>query len=91
MSSQPISLPSSHNNHTHNQSGDFTMASGSYTGSNSGSFNPASYTRHFMGSPTSWRAGSLGFGGRVYSNGSPMEHMLSSELVHPFWLVSSST
>ncbi|KAJ7575410.1 hypothetical protein C8J56DRAFT_414811 [Mycena floridula] len=85
MSTQPISLPTS-SNHNHNYSnqhhnysnGDYPMASGSYTGSTNGDFNPASYTRHFMGSPISWRPGSLGFGGRVFPNGSPMDHMLSS-------------
>ncbi|TFK63955.1 hypothetical protein BDN72DRAFT_861730 [Pluteus cervinus] len=51
------------------------MASvGSYTGSN-GDFNPASYTRHFLGSPISWRAGS--FGAKIPS-GSPTAHFLSS-------------
>lgn len=55
------------------------MASGSYTGTSSnGSFNPASYTRHFMGSPVSWRPGSLGFGGRMFASGSPMDQLLGS-------------
>ncbi|KZT18776.1 hypothetical protein NEOLEDRAFT_1159354 [Neolentinus lepideus HHB14362 ss-1] len=42
------------------------MASGSLT---SGSFNPASYTRHLLGSPLSFRAGS--FGSRFYPGVSP--------------------
>lgn len=78
MSSEPISLPPSHNSHNHNNTGDYAMASGSYTGSNNGSFNPASYTRHFLGSPISWRAGSFGFGGRIYPSGSPMDQLLGS-------------
>ena len=73
MSSQPISLPP-----VANYSTDYPMTSGSYTGSPNGSFNPASYTRHFLGSPISWRPGSLGYGGTVFPNGSPMDHMLSS-------------
>ncbi|KAF8883026.1 hypothetical protein BD779DRAFT_1541427 [Infundibulicybe gibba] len=48
--SQPIALPSTQDN-------DYRM--GSYTGE-SGSFNPASYTRHFLGSPISWRPSSFG-------------------------------
>ncbi|PSR71350.1 hypothetical protein PHLCEN_2v12762, partial [Hermanssonia centrifuga] len=61
-SAQPIALPSSSNNH------DFVMGSGSHTGQN-GSFNPASYTRRFMGSPISFRNGS--FGSRFYPGVSP--------------------
>lgn len=56
------------------------MAEGSYT-SSSGMFNPASYTRHFLGSPISWRAGSFGvgsFGGRRFPMGSPTAQLLSS-------------
>ncbi|GLB42929.1 putative zinc finger [Lyophyllum shimeji] len=66
--SQPIALPASsqHNN-------DYTM--GSYSGSSSGPFNPASYTRHFLGSPISWRAGS--FGAR-FPQGSPSATLFSS-------------
>ncbi|ETW76625.1 hypothetical protein HETIRDRAFT_455141 [Heterobasidion irregulare TC 32-1] len=44
------------------------MASGSYNGNN-GSFNPASYTRAFFGSPLSWRPGS--FGSHFYPGSSP--------------------
>ncbi|KAF8630574.1 hypothetical protein AX17_005386 [Amanita inopinata Kibby_2008] len=66
---QPIALPNSQSNLQ-----DYSMAEGSYTGS-SGSFNPASYARHFLGSPISWRQGS--FGGRIHS-GSPSAHLLSS-------------
>ncbi|KAI0822139.1 hypothetical protein BC628DRAFT_1327946 [Trametes gibbosa] len=47
---------------------DFTMGSGSFTGPN-GSFNPASYTRHLIGSPFSSRVGS--FGSRFYPGMSP--------------------
>ncbi|EDR06015.1 uncharacterized protein LACBIDRAFT_294744 [Laccaria bicolor S238N-H82] len=56
------------------------MAEGSYTGS-SGFFNPASYTRHFLGSPISWLAGSFGvgsFGGGRFPMGSPTAQLLSS-------------
>jgi hypothetical protein len=59
-------------------SGDYTMASGSYSGSNNGSFNPASFTRQFIGSPISWRAGSLNFGGRFVTSGSPMDQFFGS-------------
>ncbi|TFK38432.1 hypothetical protein BDQ12DRAFT_698628 [Crucibulum laeve] len=63
------------------------MADGSYT-SSSGPFNPASYTRHFLGSPISWRGGSFGapasfgaqstsFGAR-FPVGSPTAHLLNS-------------
>lgn len=41
---------------------------GSYPGNN-GLFNPSSYTRQFLGSPMSLRAGS--FGGKVYISSSP--------------------
>ncbi|THH13557.1 hypothetical protein EW146_g6667, partial [Bondarzewia mesenterica] len=58
--SQPIAFPSN--------SIDATMASGSFSGNN-GSFNPASYTRAFFGSPISWRPGS--FGSRFYPGSSP--------------------
>ncbi|KAA1470829.1 hypothetical protein DENSPDRAFT_858584 [Dentipellis sp. KUC8613] len=53
----PIALPSSQNDQA-------PMAS-----SSSGTFNPASYTRAFFGSPISWRAGS--FGSRFYPGSSP--------------------
>ncbi|PFH52511.1 hypothetical protein AMATHDRAFT_2227 [Amanita thiersii Skay4041] len=66
---QPIALPNSQPNFQ-----DYTMAEGSYTGS-SGSFNPASYARHFLGSPISWRQGS--FGSRIHS-GSPSAQFFSS-------------
>ena len=72
--SQPIALPSSSHN------ADYAMAEGSYTGS-SGMFNPASYTRHFLGSPISWLAGSFGvgsFGGGRFPMGSPTAQLLSS-------------
>lgn len=35
------------------------------------SFNPASYTRSFLGSPISWRPGSFGNGNRYYPGTSP--------------------
>ena len=69
-STQPIALPV---HPSTNSSSDYIM--GSYTGENSGSFNPASYTRHFLGSPISWRAGS--FGAR-YPQGSPTAQLLNS-------------
>jgi hypothetical protein len=61
---------------------------GSYSGSTGGSFNPASYTRHFLGSPISWRAGS--FGAR-FPQGSPTAQLLNSiEYVHiPSFIHSS--
>lgn len=59
---QPIALPTNTNDY------DQIMGSGSFTGQN-GSFNPASYTRRFMGSPASFRAGS--FGSRFYPGVSP--------------------
>ncbi|KAK0187176.1 hypothetical protein F5146DRAFT_1142116 [Armillaria mellea] len=80
MSTQPIALPSrsSPRNHISNSNNaDYIMSSGSYTGSNgNGSFNPASYTRHFLGSPISWRSTSFGLGVRF--QGSPMEHFIGS-------------
>ncbi|KIL63695.1 hypothetical protein M378DRAFT_179145 [Amanita muscaria Koide BX008] len=66
---QPIALPNSHSNLQ-----DYIMADGSYTGS-SGSFNPASYARHFLGSPISWRQGS--FSSRFLST-SPSPNFLNS-------------
>ncbi|TFK18111.1 hypothetical protein FA15DRAFT_660952 [Coprinopsis marcescibilis] len=44
---------------------------GSYTGSSSGPFNPASYTRHFIGSPISWRAASFGMSMSGTTPGNP--------------------
>ncbi|KAF9269353.1 hypothetical protein L218DRAFT_993415 [Marasmius fiardii PR-910] len=67
--SQPIALPQN----------DYPMAMGSYNGSANGSFNPASYTRRFLGSPISWRSGSYSFGGRLYS-GSPMKDQIRGSL-----------
>jgi transcription factor SFP1 len=68
--SQPIALPSNNDYSMHDP--------GSYTGE----FNPASFTRHFLGSPISWRAGS--FGNR-FPAGSPTAQLLSSiEYVDPF-------
>jgi hypothetical protein len=61
--SQPIALPA-----TTSQSPDVQMATGSFVAGTT--FNPASYTRHFLGSPASWRAGS--FGNRFYPGASPM-------------------
>ncbi|KAG6806003.1 hypothetical protein H0H87_003345, partial [Tephrocybe sp. NHM501043] len=67
--SQPIALPAP--NPDKNQ--DYAM--GSYSGSHGGPFNPASYTRHFLGSPISWRAGS--FGSR-FPQGSPSANLFST-------------
>lgn len=51
--SQPIALPNTSNSQ-------LAYAEGSYTDDDSnGAFNPASFTRHFLGSPISWRAGSF--------------------------------
>ena len=73
--SQPIAFPIAANSHN-NQ--DYVMAdTGSYTGSSSGMFNPASFTRHFLGSPISWRTGSFGMGGRIAA-GSPSPQFLGS-------------
>ncbi|KAJ3792911.1 hypothetical protein GGU11DRAFT_760360 [Lentinula aff. detonsa] len=78
---QPISL-GGHGRNPYNNVQDINMASGSYTSGDGGSFNPASYTRHFLGSPMSYRsvAGSynsrlLGYPGSVGSvtMGSPMD------------------
>lgn len=74
---QPISFTTS-NHDDAGASVDYPMDLGSYNGSTGGSFNPASYTRHFLGSPVSWRAGSISFGGRVFPNGSPMHQFLGS-------------
>ncbi|KAJ8519214.1 hypothetical protein ONZ45_g3820 [Pleurotus djamor] len=61
---------------------DTIMSSGSYTGSSNGDdFNPASYAKHYMGSPLSWRPGSFGgrhVGGSAFYAGSPTAHLLSS-------------
>lgn len=56
--SQPIALRPAHSN-------DYAMqdTAGSYSCSSSGPFNPASYTRQFIGSPISWRGGSYGMSG----------------------------
>jgi transcription factor SFP1 len=51
------------------------MDPGSYTGEN-GQFNPASYTRHFLGSPISWRAGS--FGAQFVPSQSPTAMLVGS-------------
>ncbi|KIM44300.1 hypothetical protein M413DRAFT_9442 [Hebeloma cylindrosporum] len=57
---------------------DYTMQDpGSYTGSTA-EFNPASFTRHFLGSPISWRAGSFGAGSNRFPAGSPTAQLLSS-------------
>jgi hypothetical protein len=73
--SQPIALPNVPNNRA---TQDYVMADvGSYTGSSSGTFNPASFTRHFLGSPISWRTGSYGLSSRIPA-GSPTAHFLNS-------------
>ncbi|KZT03027.1 uncharacterized protein LAESUDRAFT_738401 [Laetiporus sulphureus 93-53] len=60
---QPITFQTTGND-------DFTMGSGSFGGHN-GSFNPASYTRRLIGSPSlSWRAGSFG-NSRFFTGMSP--------------------
>jgi hypothetical protein len=41
------------------------MASGSYNSGQNGSFNPASYTRHFLGSPMSFRSTAGSYNGRL--------------------------
>jgi hypothetical protein len=65
-SPQPIALPV-HTSH------DYIM--GSYSEDPTGTFNPASYTRHFLGSPISWRAGSFS---QRFPQGSPTAQLLSS-------------
>ncbi|KAF8239701.1 hypothetical protein L208DRAFT_1464838 [Tricholoma matsutake] len=63
---------------------------GSYSGSNSGTFNPASYTHHFLGLPISWCTGS--FGAR-FPQGSPTAQLLNSinsnNFKHPSKMLSS--
>jgi transcription factor SFP1 len=68
--SQPIALPAAQHMNVDSQ--------GSYTGSSGGTFNPASFTRHFLGSPISWRAGSFGMHGNRFPAGSPTAQLLSS-------------
>jgi transcription factor SFP1 len=46
--SKPIALPNKNNSQ-------LAYAEGFYTGDSSDAFNPASFTRHFLGSPISWR------------------------------------
>ncbi|KAK7443166.1 hypothetical protein VKT23_015764 [Stygiomarasmius scandens] len=72
----PVHQPIHQSSTSHSQHGamDYPMSSTSWNGSNSGSFNPASYTRHFLGSPISWRAGS--FVGAP--SGSPMDQIRGS-------------
>jgi hypothetical protein len=67
--SHPIALPAA----SHSQ--DYNMDPGSYTGED-GRFNPASYTRHFLGSPISWRAGS--FGAQFVPSQSPTAMLVGS-------------
>lgn len=67
--SHPIALPPA------NHQDYMTMDPGSYTGEN-GQFNPASYTRHFLGSPISWRAGS--FGAQFVPSQSPTAMLVGS-------------
>ncbi|KAJ2913259.1 hypothetical protein MD484_g7145, partial [Candolleomyces efflorescens] len=58
--SQPIALRPNNN-----AAPDYRMhdPNGSFPASSSGPFNPASYTRQFIGSPISWRNGSFGMSG----------------------------
>ncbi|KJA16604.1 hypothetical protein HYPSUDRAFT_287252 [Hypholoma sublateritium FD-334 SS-4] len=52
---------------------------GSYSGGDAeGTFNPASFTRHFLGSPISWRASSWGMHNARIPAGSPTAQLLSS-------------
>ncbi|KIY61264.1 hypothetical protein CYLTODRAFT_495338, partial [Cylindrobasidium torrendii FP15055 ss-10] len=82
MSTQPIALPgrsssSGARNAASTPTAHGDVAMGSLTGSTgNGSFNPASYTRHFLGSPISWRASSFGAGSRIF--GSPMDTAMGS-------------
>ncbi|KAJ3716421.1 hypothetical protein C8R42DRAFT_724890 [Lentinula raphanica] len=62
---QPISLGGHGRNPYNNNPQDINMASGSYTSGDGGSFNPASYTRHFLGSPMSYRSVSGSYNGRL--------------------------
>ncbi|EIN04109.1 hypothetical protein PUNSTDRAFT_122954 [Punctularia strigosozonata HHB-11173 SS5] len=71
--SQPISLP------THAQDQNVQDVAMSSVMSSSGSFNPASYTRHFLDSPLSWRDSS--FGTRYYTGVSPMPGSLETKLM----------
>ncbi|KAJ7629443.1 hypothetical protein DFH06DRAFT_720445 [Mycena polygramma] len=66
--SHPIALPAASHQ-------DYNMDPGSYTGED-GRFNPASYTRHFLGSPISWRAGS--FGAQFCPSQSPTAMLMGS-------------
>ena len=50
--SKPIALPNTNNSQ-------LAYAEGFYTGDSTGAFNPASFTRHFLGSPISWRVSSF--------------------------------
>ncbi|PPR03042.1 hypothetical protein CVT24_012428, partial [Panaeolus cyanescens] len=80
---QPIALPGSGQQGQQQASSasssssqqDYTMAEELHPGSSSAPFNPASFTRHFLGSPISWRASS--FGSR-FPAGSPTAHLLNS-------------
>jgi hypothetical protein len=45
------------------------------------SFNPASYTRTFFGSPISWRPGSFGNGNRYFPGSSPNQLLSPLECV----------
>ncbi|KIY44733.1 hypothetical protein FISHEDRAFT_61759 [Fistulina hepatica ATCC 64428] len=77
--SQPIAFANAHhgsNNVSASPGQDYPMASASFTGS-SGSFNPASYAKHLLGSPLSWTP-ATSFGGRILAAGSPTAKLLSS-------------
>jgi len=65
--SKPIALPNTNNSQ-------LAYADGFYTGDSNAAFNPASFTRHFLGSPISWRASS--FSNRF--SASPTAQLLSS-------------
>lgn len=65
MQTQPQPIASNSRNNDYNMGGSYTG-----TGAN-GSFNPSSYTRHFLGSPLSWRPDSLGsqyYAGNQYNS-----------------------
>lgn len=81
--SQPIALPASAVPAAGGSSlaqQDYAMHdAGSYSGGDAeGTFNPASFTRHFLGSPISWRASSWGMHNARIPAGSPTAQLLSS-------------
>ncbi|KAF9523340.1 hypothetical protein CPB83DRAFT_839820 [Crepidotus variabilis] len=76
--SQPITFHTNSGNiNEYHGSLGMPMDVGSYTGESSGTFNPASFTRHFLGSPISWRTSSYGMSSRIPA-GSPTAQFLNS-------------